>query len=240
MFSDERMVMFAGYCYAVHCVHKGIQVWHVQAGYWDQNIRQPGFCLPRNGGRNYRNAWNILLFNKADVHRVYVESWNEYDEGSGIFAADPGPPYVNPSMQSNTDRFSTDNDPFEYINITARGAAHINCRPENDAVILGAAARSSAAAGTDVKIQVVVRNEGNARWSGAAGYGLRVGKDRILPIDDQADEIPLYGGIFRGRPLTFCVTLPVGGQRGPLSVEICMTKDGVPFGEKGKVKIDVP
>lgn len=238
-FTDERMVMFAGYCYAVHCVHKGIQVWHVQAGYWDQNIRKPGFCLPRSGGKNYRNAWDILLFNKTYVHRVYVESWNEYDEGSGIYAADPGPPYVNPSMQSNTDVFSTDNDPFEYINTTARGAALINGRPENDAVILGVEAPHSAAVGTDVEIRAVIRNEGNARWTGAARYGLRVGNDRIIPIDDRADEIPLYGGIFRGRPLTFRLTVPVADRRGTFKVEICMTKDGVPFGEKVSAGIEV-
>jgi hypothetical protein len=238
-FSDERMIMFSGYSYAMHCVHKGIDVWHVQAGYWDQNIRKPGYFLPRGGGMNYRSAWDIVAFNMPYVHRVYVESWNEYDEGSGIYAADPAPPYVNQTMQSNTDVFSTDNDPFEYINTTARGAARINGRPENAAAILDLEAPSSAAAGSEVQIRVAVRNEGNARWSGATGYGLRVGDDRIIPIDDKADEIPLYGGIFRGRPLTFQLTLSVGDRRGTFCVEFSMVKDGVPFGEKSSAKIEV-
>lgn len=238
-FSDERMIMFSGYTYAMQSVHKGVHVHHVQPGYWDQNIRQPGFFLPRAGGRHYRSAWDIVAFNMPHVHRVYIESWNEYDEGSGIYAADPAPPYVNQSMQSNTDVFSTDNDPFEYINTTARGAALINGRPENDAVILGVEAPHSAAVGTDVEIRAVIRNEGNARWTGAAGYGLRVGNDRIIPIDDRADEIPLYGGIFRGRPLTFRLTVPVADRRGTFKVEICMTKDGVPFGEKVSAGIEV-
>jgi hypothetical protein len=238
-FTDERMIMFSGYTYALHCVHNRIDSWHVQPGYWDQNIRKPGFFLPRDGGKHYRSAWEILLFNIEYVHRVYVESWNEYDEGSGIYAADPGPPLVYEHMQSNTDVFSTTNDPFEYIETTDRGAARVNRRPENDAIILGIEAPRSAGVRAEVEVQVAVRNEGNARWTGAARYGLLVGTDRIVPIDDQADEIPLYRGIFRGRPLTFRLTLPVGESRGMFSPEISMAKDGVRFGEKATVRIDV-
>lgn len=238
-FSDERMIMFSGYCYLLQSVHKGKHVYHVQAGYWDQNIRQPGYFLPRGGGQQYRGAWDIVALNLPHLHRVYVESWNEYDEGSGIYASDPAPPYVNESMHSNTDVFSAENDPFEYINTTARGAARINGRPENDAGVLGVEAPTSAQPGNEVDVRVVVRNEGNARWSGAAGYALRIGKDLIVSIDDQADEIPLYGGIFRGRPVTFNARLPVGNVRGTFSASISMTKDGVPFGELGSVKIEV-
>jgi hypothetical protein len=36
-----------------------------------------------------------------------VESWNEYDEGSGIYAADPGPPFIQPgSGNTNTDTYT--------------------------------------------------------------------------------------------------------------------------------------
>lgn len=238
-FTDERIFMFAGYTYALHCVHQGMNVWHVQPGYWDQNIRQPGYLLPRNGGSNYRNAWEIVPANLPHVHRVYVESWNEYDEGSGIYAAEPVPPYVRQDFNSNTDVFSDSNDPFEYINTTARGAARINGRPENDAVILGIEAPYSASSGSEVQARIVVRNEGNVRWTGAAGYGLRVGSDLVMPIDDQADEIPLYGGIFRGRPVTFNVKLPMGAQRGTFNAEVSMAKDGVPFGEKAPLRIEL-
>jgi hypothetical protein len=238
-FTDERMIMFSGYTYALHCVHQGIDVWHAQAGYWDQNIRKPGFFLPRDGGKHYRNAWDIIAFNMPYVHRVYVESWNEYDEGSGIYAADTSAPLVNEAMHSNTDVFSDSNDPFEYINTTARGAARINGRPENDAAILGVEAPSSAQPGNQVDVRVVVRNQGNGRWTGAAGYALRLGSEVTLPINDQADEIPLYGGIFRGRPVTFDARLPVGERRGAREVEITMLKDGVPFGEKASLKIEV-
>jgi hypothetical protein len=238
-FSDERMIMFSGYTYALHCVHQGMDVWHVQPGYWDQNIRQPGYHLPRDGGKNYRNAWEIVVFNQPFVRRVYVESWNEYDEGSGIYAADPAPPYVNKNFHSNNDVFSLHNDPFEYINTTAHGAARINGRPEDDAVILGVEAPGSAQPGNQVDVRVVVRNEGNARWSGAAGYALRLGNDVIVPINDQSDEIPLYGGVFRGRPVTFAARVPVGKVRGTFDADVCMIKNGVAFGQKGSVRIEV-
>jgi hypothetical protein len=238
-FSDERMIMFSGYTYALHCVHHGMDVWHVQPGYWDQNIRQPGYHLPRDGGKNYRNAWEIVVNNQPYVRRVYVESWNEYDEGSGIYASDPAPPYVNQNMHSNTDVFSTDNDPFEYINTTARGAARINGRPDNDATVLGVEAPPSASSGSEVSVRVVVRNEGNARWTGRGGYALHLGADVIVPIDDQADEIPLYGGIFRGRAVVFKAKLPVGNVRGAVDSEISMIKDGVSFGEKAIIRIEI-
>jgi hypothetical protein len=238
-FSDERMIMFSGYCYALHSVHQGIDVWHVQAGYWDQNIRQPGYLLPRDGGKNYRRAWDIVAFNMPYVHRVYVESWNEYDEGSGIFAADPGLPNVNPNMHSNTDTFSDSDDPFEYINTTARGAARINGRPENDAVILAVDSPSSAAPGNVVPIAVVVRNEGNSRLTGREGYGLLIDRQRVVHVDDTTDEIPLYGGIFRGRPLTFKAELQIGNLKGKYTAEVSMAKDGVPFGEKVPVTLNI-
>ena len=238
-FSDERMIMFSGYSYAIHSVHKIVDVWHVQPGYWDQNLRKPGYLLPRDGGKHYRSAWEVILSNVPYVQRIYVESWNEYDEGSGIYAADPSAPRIDQAMHSNIDVFSDTNDPFEYINTTARGAARINGRRENDAAVLGVETPNSAQPGDEVDVRVVVRNEGNARWSGAAGYALRIGKDVMVPIDDEADEIPLYGGIFRGRPVTFTGRLPVGVMRGTVSTDISMVKDTVPFGETSTIKIEV-
>ena len=124
-FSDERTIMFSGYTYALHSVHKSVDVWHVQAGYWDENISKPGYFLPRDGGKNYRRAWDVVASKMPYIHRVYVESWNEYDEGSGIYAADPNGLHVNPELNSNYDTFSDTNDPYEYIRTTAAGASPI-------------------------------------------------------------------------------------------------------------------
>ena len=62
---------------------------------------------------------------------------------------------------------------------------------------------------------VIVRNEGDALWLEAAKY--RFGQKEFLDpvlfgdgrylINDTQDDIPTYGGIFRGRPKTFTLSL---------------------------------
>lgn len=237
-FSDERMILFSGFTYAMHSVHNGIDVWHVQPGYWDQNIRRPGFLLPRDGGRHYRAAWDAVVSNAADVKRVYVESWNEYDEGSGIYPADPSPPFVVPAMNQNTDVFSSTNDPLEYVKTTAQGAARINRRADDDAVVLGVSAPGQAKMGSKVEVRVVVRNEGNAVWSRAGGYALRAG-GQLEPVEDPIADGLLEEGIFRGRPCTFYFELSVPDRKGTWVLEVTMEKSGKPIGLGASVAIEV-
>ena len=52
-----------------------------------------------------------------------IESWNEYDEGSGIYRANSGPPFIKPEAGNTaTDTWSATNDPLQYIKTTAAGA----------------------------------------------------------------------------------------------------------------------
>jgi hypothetical protein len=243
-FSDERTVMFSGYTYAIHSIHNDIHVWHVQPGYWDQNIRQPGYLMPRDGGKNYRRAWDIVVANKADdVHRVYVESWNEFDEGSGIYAADPSAPFCDTAMHDSFDVFSDREDPFEYIKTTADGAARVNGRPADDARIIDHAAPASVAAGEGFEVIVTVRNQGNARWLGRDGIGLAILRndqiEGVVPLDDRGDEIPLYDGIFRGRPTTFVIPLeaPRGCQN--VTFRFSMIRGQKVFGESLSVSVAI-
>ena len=37
----------------------------VKPGYWDQNIRNPGEFLPRNGGSHYTAAWSSVQTNRG-------------------------------------------------------------------------------------------------------------------------------------------------------------------------------
>ena len=63
-------------------------------------------------------------------------------------------------------------------------------------------------------VSVVVRNTGDASWTASANYkfgdkadgAAMFGASRYL-LDDTEDEIPIYGGIFRGRAKTFRLTL---------------------------------
>lgn len=190
IFSDERMVMFAGYAYAIHSVHNSIDVWHVQAGYWDQNIRWPGYMLPRDGGDNYRRAWDIVAANFPHMHRVYIESWNEYDEGSGIYAAEPDAYRIAGNMTKDT--FSHAGDPYEYIMTTAHGAARINGRPSHAAKILSARRPNAKDPATLV---VHIRNEGNEHWTSDSQAMLRI----VNEIGSTETPLPIAGDGFADR-----------------------------------------
>ena len=222
-FSDERVVMFSGYTYAIHSVHAGIDVWHIQPGYWDQNIRKPGYLMPRDGGKNYRRAWDIIAAD-SHVNRVYIESWNEYDEGSGIYPADPSGMFVNTDMHSNSDVFSDDNDPYEYVLTTAAGAARINGKPELDAKFMWHISDQDEKI-DKLNITLVVRNEGNSRWTAPGGYGLYIlCGTRVLgflPIEDRyGDRRAEHRGIIRGQPVAFKLTVEVDPETPELTFTV--------------------
>jgi SAM-dependent methyltransferase len=240
-FSDERLVMFSGYSYAIHSVHNGIDAWHVQPGYWDQNIRRPGYLLPRDGGRNYRRAWDIVAANTPQ--RVYVESWNEYDEGSGIYAADPAGMFADPAMHDSTDVFSDRQDPYEYVRTTAAGAARVNGRPQYDARIIHCAAPSSAVVGETIELTVVARNHGNVPWRRRDDIGLAVVVDGGVVssewLNELEEEALVYDGVFRGRPVTFRVKVPVGDRRGTNVMTVSMTRGNTLFGEAVTLSVQI-
>jgi hypothetical protein len=241
VFSDERMVVFSGYAYAIHSVHNGIDTWHVQPGYWDQNIRKPGYLLPRDGGKNYRRAWEIAVANAPQ--RVYVESWNEYDEGSGIYAANPGALFRDLEMHDSTDVFSDRNDPFEYIRTTAAGAARINGRPAYDAHVIYCAAPDHVSVGTPFDVTVIARNDGNTPWRQRDDISLVcTDAGRLVAtvrLNDAHDECALYDGIFRGRPKTFSLRIDAGAAPRELVLSLSMKKGGTPFGHPHVVRVQV-
>ena len=59
-------------------------------GFWPPGPEYPpDTFLARDSGRSYSDAWNRLIAVRDSLSRVYVESWNEYTEGSGMYAAQP-------------------------------------------------------------------------------------------------------------------------------------------------------
>ena len=243
-FSDERMVMFAGYAYAIHSVHNGIDVWHVQPGYWDQNIRVPGFHLPRSGGTHYKAAWDAVYANKQFVHRVYVESWNEYDEGSGIYAAEPSDVHVNTTLQSNSDTFSLTQDPYEYIQTTANGASRLNGRREYDATINFLDLPQTARPGEIIQVSLAVRNLGNARWKrrDEIGIAATVGSEdiAITPLDRGCNPGPVdHVGIVRGQACIVSFHLTMPQQKGRTQIECVMANGIEAFGQSAVSDIQV-
>jgi hypothetical protein len=59
-------------------------------GFWPPGPDYPpGTFLARDSGRSYSEAWDRLIAMRGSIDRIYVESWNEYSEGSGMYAAQP-------------------------------------------------------------------------------------------------------------------------------------------------------
>jgi len=241
-FVDEKTIQFEVHSYYEPKSFNGTTTAQVKPGYWDQNLpsRDPGTLLPRDGGSHYTAAWNSVAGNSA-LSRVYIESFNEYDEGSGIYATDPtNSPWLNPdSNNTGTDTWSSTDDPYEYLYTTAAGAAAFNDTPAHGAKILWHDFPDSIAPGSTQVVSVVVRNTGDASWTATAEYkfgdkadgAALFGASRYL-IDDNADEIPMYGGIFRGRAKTFQITLIAPTTLGIYETHWGMIQEGVEwFGE---------
>jgi hypothetical protein len=221
-FTDERTALFELHCYHVQVDREGLVSAMVKPGYWDQNVRTPGYCLPRAGGANYRSAWEQIITSPV-VKRVYVESFNEYDEGSGIYVGDPGPYYNHLA--------------------TAEGARRFNDTPDDAAVILSHNAPAVMEAGKEYRFTVVVRNEGDRLWTPDAGIelGLQGGGDaapKPWPLKMTKDQL-WYGGIFRGCPVTFEVTMEAPDKAGQYEFKTGMLRDGKLFGRARNIQVKV-
>ncbi len=231
-FADERIYQFEMQEYKIDKEWNGINSSLLKPGYWDQNVRDPGYQLKRDGGSHFKTSWDEVN-SDATIDRVYIESFNEYDEGSGIYAARTDTVY-RISSNTNTDVWSSDNDPWEYIKTTAEGAAQFNDIDKLGAKIIWNNIPDNMTAGEIFNAKVVVLNEGNESWSAANNIKLgqhdtdpeSFGTRRYL-IDDSQDEISEYGGIFRGRVKTFNIDIVAPNTTGSFVTHWQMLKEGI-------------
>ncbi len=252
-FSDEIAIQFSNTEYFSTWFENGKRNATMKGGYWDQNIRVPGIFFPRNGGAPYANAWDDLMAvreggnGQPPIYHTYVESWNEYDEGSGIYAASTEPPYIAPGNTSgNDDTWSATDNPREYIDSTYEGASAFNDHPDRDSRFLWSDFPTSMSPGESATVQILVRNEGNQKWSQASGFRLsETANDHAwgpgtIQIDNDANEIAKYGGVFRGRPVLFEFTVTAPGTPGVYEAHYSMTHSGgTPFGEAFTIQVAV-
>jgi hypothetical protein len=248
-FSDERAVFFSGYAYCVLSVHRGVHVYHVQAGYWDQNIRQPGYHLPRHGGAQYKAAWDYILYQCSPVHRVYIESWNEYDESSGIYAADPK--VVN-KLESNRsmvgDCWSNAGDPFEYIRTTARSVSVLKSIPEWDSLVLEFPREIECQSQEILTLRSTFRNTGSKQWTSEdlprprflaneAFFDLAAA---VVEASPDVQDMDTFGGVFRGAPVSYRLSFraPSQSRRYELTLRL-HSASGEAFGQAATVRLHV-
>lgn len=214
VFTDELAHQFSNTEYFSTHTFNSKRPATMKAGYWDQNIRTPGSFFPRNGGTNYRMAWEDLISAQSGngveppIYHVYIESWNEYDEGTGIYAADPSPPFVAPENQSgNNHEWSQTANAREYIDITYAGAALFNGNPDLDSQILWHNFPNEIATGSSTDVGILIRNSGNSKWSSSRGIHLgqsdqdsHIWGPARVSIEDGPNEVAKFGGVFRGDP----------------------------------------
>lgn len=247
-FADEKVHQFEAQEYYIEKNRNGVITAQLKPGYWDQNVRNPGFFLPRDGGSHYKNSWNQI---GSSVDRVYIESFNEYDEGSGIYASKCDTIYTKTDEGMNntyTDTWSSTDDPYEYIKTTAKGAALFNDFEALDATILWNNIPDTMSRAETFMATVVVRNDGDATWNSESGFKLGemesldpdlFGPTRYL-IDDTSNDIPVYGGIFKGRAITFNIEVTAPDETGTYTTYWGMLQEGVAwFGDTLEVPITV-
>ncbi len=234
-FADERIYQFEMQRYKIDKNWKGINSSLLKPGYWDQNVRNPGFHLVRDGGSHYAHSWDEVN-SDTTIDRVCIESFNEYDEGSGIFAAKTDTIFKKTDGGMNNtgnDVWSSTNDPFEYLKTTALGAGQFNDNPQLNAKILWDNFPETMNSGDVFTATVVVRNEGDELWNGANGFKFcemdnldtTLFNTGCYLINDTADEIPVYGGIFRGRAKTFQVEIKAPDTPGAYTIHWSMLKE---------------
>jgi len=247
-FADERAVFFSGFCYAMRSVHNRVHVYHLQPGYWDQNLRHPGYHLPRLGGQPYREAWEYLLSQSNPILRVYIESWNEYDESSGIYAADPHTIHRTPSNKSPiADCWSTTGDPFEYIRTTARGAGALKNIPGFGSNVMECPKPIACRPLEKVAFWITFRNTGALAWNVAAlpapktvPLAADFGNIEMEPDPTICRDLKGYGGVFRGAPLSYHIELDAPGQVGAHLLRLRLhNSDGEAFGDAIEIRFDV-
>jgi hypothetical protein len=216
----------------------------VKPGQWDPSIDvAPGRFLARSGGTAYSNAWTAINGNPA-LKRVHIESWNEYVEGTGLYEADPSQAYWQ--LEEYPQRSDTwGATARNYIDTTAQKAAAFNNVADLDARFLDAALPAQMEPGEKATATITVRNEGDAQWRASTGFKLNVswgnGTVQSFPLVDSQNEVdqradPLfagkggYGGVFRGRPVTFQVSITAPATAGTYSPVLQMAQGATAFG----------
>jgi hypothetical protein len=246
-FSDERVVFFSGYSYCIQSVHCGVHVYHVQAGYWDQNIRHPGYHLPRHGGKQYKAAWDYVLYQCSPVHRVYIESWNEYDESSGIYAADPKTVYkVECNKSTVSDCWSDADDPFEYIRTTARSVSILKSLPDWDSFVLEFPGEIECQPQEVLTLRTTFRNRGAKHWTSEALPLPRFLSDEeafdmagvVVEAFPDLEDLETFGYIFRGAPVSYSLSFRAPNQSGEYESSLRLyNAGGEAFGDAVAVRL---
>jgi hypothetical protein len=204
---------------------------NIEAGFW--NPTSNTFYLPRAGGANFDAAWMSAQAGRATARHIWIDTWNETGEGSGMFAASPvtytatdrGP--CNSFANLHADSWGPDSR--HYIDVTRAQASVWNDAGDLDATPLASDAPMSMHPGERRFITVVMQNAGNSPWkAGRAALGLTAASaadDFHLEaaVEAAGDALTArFGGVARGLPgvFTALVTAPCAPGMHTLSMQM--------------------
>ncbi|MBI2894538.1 MAG: hypothetical protein HYY06_13380 [Deltaproteobacteria bacterium] len=211
----------------------GRETLNIEAGFWNPTTN--AFYLPRVGGGNYDDAWAQALAARDGSRRLYIDSWNETGEGSGIFEAEPveyGADDRGPcGTWANLHAESWGPTARHYIDTTRANASTWNDAPDLDAEVVAHDLPETMRAGERRWATVAMRNRGDATWPFSDGPALAArGEDRFsvgaaAPLPDpEADSHA--GGIPRGGPALFPVLLTAPCSAGPATLRVGLVDGG--------------
>ena len=197
-------------------------------GFW--SITEPEtLFVTRNSGSGYISAWQSAISDKDDVNRLGITSWNYFGEGSQICETSPTP---NANAKYSHPGETWGGNSRYYINLTSTYAAQWNDIPGNDAEFIEQDIPTSMVANQSYEITLTFRNTGDNKWSNSGSYQLVSiptipGNQRETSLVDTEDEIPVYGGILRGRCKTFEISFTAPSTPGYYTLQWRMIQQGV-------------
>ncbi|HVY25404.1 MAG TPA: hypothetical protein VHB79_02590 [Polyangiaceae bacterium] len=222
---------------------------NLEAGFW--NPTSNPFYIPREGGGHFDDAWVSAQAQRASARHIWIDTWNETGEGSGMFAADTlsyaatdaGP--CNQFVNKHADNWATEGR--HYINVVRTQAAAWNDAADLDAAPLASDAPTSMKPGERRYITVAMQNTGDVTWASA---GPQLGLSAAAAADDfhvdaaaapQSDDLSQrFGGVARGLPgvFTLLVTAPCAAGRHHLELEMIDPQHGR-FGKPFSIDVNV-
>ncbi len=212
-------------------------------GNWPPDpARYPAWLfLARDEGRTLAGAWAQVLASTNIVDRVYIESWNEYTEGTGMFEAQPAshwPGDGHPIVADLDTCWNTPCHPMEftdswgpsprqYIRINALNANRFIGRM-NDAAFVSQNVPPQMTTGQTYTVSVTMRNTGDTTWSRTVDH--RLGSQN--PQDNTVwgmgrVELDPYELVAPGQSRTFSFSVQAPSAPGDYSFQWRMVQEQV-------------
>ncbi len=227
----------------------GFPTINLEAGFW--NPVSNTFYLPREAGTHFGDAWQSAQAERAAARHIWIDTWNETGEGSGMFAADtlsyaasdtgPCGDFVNTHVEA------WGAEGRHYIDVTRTQAAAWSDTPDLDAAPVASDLPDTMKVGERRYVTIVMRNTGDATWT-AENHKLGVtvsSAARDFHIEEmvsaQRDALTeRFGGVARGMPgvYTVLLTAPCTPGKQLLAFEIYDAQAGG-FGSQLMKDIDI-